>query len=239
MSTLYSISSDTLTGLADAVRSLTGESGSLSPSDMIDGIEGHVCPSPTIQSLSVTQNGEYVAPSGVDGYSPVTVNVSGGGGASNVVIGEFTASADNAAQDVNIPYTGNGYIVFLKIGIKGGLNNPNATYGTLVRRYATGIVFLDKNDYSSAPTYNSGASDLGKLVTVYKSSSSSSASYSTGTNFSSTDKPYSDTNATNANANVVKIRSKNKLSIFSATVESTNYGFLKGQTYEYVAVYSE
>lgn len=80
MSTLYSISSDTLTGLADAVRQLNGTSAPLSPDDMIDGIEGHVCPSPTIQSLSVTQNGEYTAPSGVDGYSPVTVNVSGGGG---------------------------------------------------------------------------------------------------------------------------------------------------------------
>ena len=30
---------------------------------------------PTIQSLSVTQNGTYTAPSGVDGYSPITVNV--------------------------------------------------------------------------------------------------------------------------------------------------------------------
>ena len=36
---------------------------------------------PTIESLSVTANGTYTAPSGVDGYSPVTVNVSGGGGA--------------------------------------------------------------------------------------------------------------------------------------------------------------
>ena len=36
--------------------------------------------SPTIEPLSVTQNGTYTAPSGVDGYSPVTVNVSGGGG---------------------------------------------------------------------------------------------------------------------------------------------------------------
>lgn len=35
--------------------------------------------SPVIQSLSVTENGTYTAPSGVDGYSPVTVNVSGGG----------------------------------------------------------------------------------------------------------------------------------------------------------------
>ena len=36
----------------------------------------------TIQPLSVTQNGTYTAPTGVDGYSPVTVNVSGGGGIS-------------------------------------------------------------------------------------------------------------------------------------------------------------
>lgn len=34
---------------------------------------------PVIQPLSVTENGTYTAPSGVDGYSPVTVNVSGGG----------------------------------------------------------------------------------------------------------------------------------------------------------------
>ena len=33
-----------------------------------------------VQPLSVTENGTYTAPSGVDGYSPVTVNVSGGGG---------------------------------------------------------------------------------------------------------------------------------------------------------------
>ena len=32
-----------------------------------------------IRSLDVTENGTYSAPSGVDGYSPVNVNVSGGG----------------------------------------------------------------------------------------------------------------------------------------------------------------
>lgn len=37
--------------------------------------------SAVIEALSVTANGTYTAPSGVDGYSPVTVNVSGGGGA--------------------------------------------------------------------------------------------------------------------------------------------------------------
>lgn len=35
---------------------------------------------PVINPLSVTENGTYTAPSGVDGYSPVVVNVSGGGG---------------------------------------------------------------------------------------------------------------------------------------------------------------
>jgi len=33
----------------------------------------------TIEALTVTANGTYTAPSGVDGYSPVTVNVEGGG----------------------------------------------------------------------------------------------------------------------------------------------------------------
>lgn len=36
--------------------------------------------SPIIQSLSISENGTYSVPSGVDGYNPVTVNVSGGGG---------------------------------------------------------------------------------------------------------------------------------------------------------------
>lgn len=36
--------------------------------------------SANIQALSVTQNGTYTASGGVDGYSPVTVSVSGGGG---------------------------------------------------------------------------------------------------------------------------------------------------------------
>ena len=33
---------------------------------------------PVIEPLEVTENGTYNAPDGVDGYSPVTVNVSGG-----------------------------------------------------------------------------------------------------------------------------------------------------------------
>lgn len=43
------------------------------------GIGGGSTPA-VIESLSVTENGTYTAPSGVDGYSPVVVNVSGSGG---------------------------------------------------------------------------------------------------------------------------------------------------------------
>ena len=58
-----------------------------------------------IQPLSVTQNGTYTPPSGVDGYAPVVVNVSGGSGSNSFIknvsiitapdiITEFDACAD-------------------------------------------------------------------------------------------------------------------------------------------------
>ena len=66
--------------------------------------------SPVIQSLSVTQNGTYTAPTGVDGYSPVTVTVSGGGGggsAKAVVFidydGTEVASYDDIADLTALP----------------------------------------------------------------------------------------------------------------------------------------
>lgn len=40
---------------------------------------------PVIEPLEVTANGTYTAPAGVDGYNPVTVNVSSGGGNENVL----------------------------------------------------------------------------------------------------------------------------------------------------------
>ena len=40
---------------------------------------------PIIQPLEITENGTYTAPNGVDGYSPITVNVEGSGGGSEIV----------------------------------------------------------------------------------------------------------------------------------------------------------
>ena len=76
----YVVSGDSLRDVADTIRTKGGTSAQLEyPDDWKDAINAiSGGGTPTIQSLSVTQNGTYTAPSGVDGYSPVTVNVSGG-----------------------------------------------------------------------------------------------------------------------------------------------------------------
>lgn len=62
--------------------------------------------SAVIQPLSVTQNGTYNPPSGVDGYAPVTVNVSGGsGGIGPVYSGTDVPSASiGADEDLYVQY---------------------------------------------------------------------------------------------------------------------------------------
>lgn len=63
--------------IADAIRSKLNVQTKYKPSEMANAI-GNISgggSTPVINSLSVTENGTYTAPSGVDGYSPVTVNV--------------------------------------------------------------------------------------------------------------------------------------------------------------------
>ena len=79
---------DAMTASAEAIRAKTGGTAAI-PWDMNTGFAGAIGTIPTggyehvIRPLSVTANGTYTATEGVDGYSPVTVNVpsSGGGGA--------------------------------------------------------------------------------------------------------------------------------------------------------------
>ena len=73
----YIVSDTSLGSVADAIRTKGGTSAPLTyPQGFIDAIDDIQTGggSAVIQSLSVTQNGTYTAPSGVDGYSPVTVN---------------------------------------------------------------------------------------------------------------------------------------------------------------------
>ena len=60
--------------------------------------------SPVIEPLEVTTNGTYTAPAGVDGYSPVTVNVSGGGGETG---GNIYLNAVNSVKECTIIFSDN------------------------------------------------------------------------------------------------------------------------------------
>ena len=52
---------------------------------------------PVIESLEITENGEYIAPDGVDGYSPINVNVAASGlpeGVSKIASGLYQPTSD-------------------------------------------------------------------------------------------------------------------------------------------------
>jgi hypothetical protein len=70
------IEESTLTAIGDAIRGKTGGTELIAPLDMPSEITGIVSGSdPVVEALVVTSNGTYTAPDGVDGYTPVTVNV--------------------------------------------------------------------------------------------------------------------------------------------------------------------
>ena len=75
------VNESSLTGIANAIRGKNGSTTTYKPSEMaaaITAISGAA--EPVIEALSITANGTYTAPDGVDGYSPVTVNVPQDGG---------------------------------------------------------------------------------------------------------------------------------------------------------------
>lgn len=116
-----------MTAIADEVRTLAGVADKLNLDDMaahthdantevgtqenlieqirtaLQGKSAVGDAEPIIQPLEVTENGTYTAPDGVDGYSPVTVNVPTGGGddvARSIVNKTITAYSDNEITTV-------------------------------------------------------------------------------------------------------------------------------------------
>lgn len=70
----YLIEETTLTGIADAVREKKGTTDLIQVSNLateISNIQG----GGTVEELTITSNGTYNPPTGIDGYAPVVVNV--------------------------------------------------------------------------------------------------------------------------------------------------------------------
>ena len=101
------VNESSLTGIADAIRSKNGSTDTYKPSEMaaaITAISGAA--EPVIEALEVTSNGTYTATDGVDGYSPITVNVPQDGGPPE--------SAFVISGDCNYRFANNGWNWFIE-----------------------------------------------------------------------------------------------------------------------------
>ena len=223
-----------------------------------------------IETLSVTANGEYIAPSG-KAYSPVNVlvpnsysagdegkvvsngalvaqssqnidtngtydttlkdeivvNVSGGGGSSNVVMGSFKFDTAGA-HDVSIPYSGNGFITDIVIYPK---EAHSAAYSSAQLNSFFMVSMTKTNSNSPNYSWDTGGDNNAEGTQLYIRSSA--------TNFRSkefnTEMMYYDNDAT-ATGIALKVRNKNTMSVY---INNTNAaGWIAGVEYEYIATYS-
>lgn len=158
-----------------------------------------------------------------------TYEGSGGSGVP-VVTGSFTTGA-GGVETVNIPYTGNGYIIALSIVIDGGFND--APY----RQYNSIVYMLTKINPDTTPNYSSGASTTAIADSLYRTGSSSQDRTSIyGVKYKSAGTPDEGSTFTG----ILYITSKNTLKIYaSADTGKTHRGFYPSQKYNYWITYSE
>ena len=176
----------------------------------------------TVEPLSVTQNGTYTAPTG-KAYSPVTVNVSGG--ATNVVVGEFTASTAGTVQEISVNYSGDGLPISILIFPKDGYISGNTLYD-IDHQYAIVHVSAFRSEANSAYFAGYGAC-------MYKNNATGSVVSTTRIN--AVRMFGVQTDPTSSATTSVMIRNQGGFAVF---VSDTSYGFLSGQTYNYVITYS-
>ncbi len=219
---------DTTDATATADKILEGYTAYAGGEKLVGTASGGITPSGTI---SITQNGVV----DVTQYTSADVNVSGGG-ASNVVHGEFTFDT-KGAHAVSVPYSGNGYPLCAVVCPKGGTRG-NTTWKDTIRRYAVGEYAFVKTELLTEPYFEDGLTENEAVgMNIYKNSASNASVTSINRNIGYL---FGKSDAQNAGGVVFKFKDDSKtLSVYVVTTADTSgYGFLAGVTYEYYIVYS-
>lgn len=178
----------------------------------------------TVEPLSVTTNGTYTAPTG-KAYSPVVVNVSGGGGGLEYETGQFTL--ESIASTVNIPFQNTHtvppffYMVFDATGTYLSTSNRNHSlvYANFERCFGEAI------DVDNGTTFN-----YGSYISRYRATTATSMTGGSGTLTTS------DTNPTNTGSGDSRYWAT-ETGIKAYTVSTSRYWAI-GRTYKWIAVWA-
>lgn len=175
----------------------------------------------------------------VDEMPTEIASISGGGGVTNVVIGDFTTPYSYGAKTLNIDYSGSGYPIACMVYVYDGPFNSQTghkAWYNLVARYAVGTFMAIKDEQHTEPTYkSSGTENMCNVYALHKDSTSSSLSYNHRADLETF--VFSGSAATQAGAYyVVTFKDNTTMSYY---VRNSSYGLAQGMKYRYIVVYSE
>lgn len=164
---------------------------------------------------------------------------SGGGGASNIVSGTFTPSAEGAAT-INLSYSGNGYPVAVFITVDGGVEVGGTTWYTTYQKNAIAEFMASKSNFSTAPRYDGGyVIDKGFLLYACKTNSSGSGTaYSLTYKGSLSQTMFSQDTPSSGYANCLRFSDNKTLKYYASATDGT-IAFMVSIPYDYVVLYSE
>ena len=175
----------------------------------------------TVESLSVTQNGTYTAPTGT-AYSPVAVNVSGGGGLVYEA-GTYTPAEDISRPTINFSNAHTDPPILIMMSDNTGTYD-NTTYSNYMFTYMDWYKFTGRGFYASSSSRRYGA-----ILSSYRNTSTSNVSFMNNVfNYNSDDA---------SDSSVSYPRYFATSSDFKPSYQSSAY-WRAGRTYKWIAVWA-